>query len=122
MVIGENGLVTEEDLVELNVDDIPVNALDDVDLFLPSEYQDEVFANLLLNAITQYHSCETERRSLRHQGEHAKAEQLGKQAAVYRSQAALIQYEHPKTKELYKELAELKVMETKRNRDRVIKE
>jgi len=122
MPIGENGLVQEEDLIELNLDDIPIGALDNVDLSLPSEYEDEVFANSLLNAITQYHSCEAERRALRHQGEHVKAEQLGKQAAIYRSQAALIQYEHPNTKSLYKELAELRVMETKKNRDRATRE
>lgn len=122
MTIGENGLVQEEDLVELNLDDIPVGALEDVDLSLPSEYQDEVFANQLLNAITQYHSAEAERRAFRHQGDHPKAENMGKMAAIYRSLAAVIQYEHPNTKTLYKELAELRVVETKRNRDRATRE
>ena len=113
----DNGAVDTWDLEELTQEDIPVDALDNVDLSLPSEYEDEVFATQLLTAITQYHACETDRRSLRHQGEHQKAEAVGKQAAVYRSLAALIQYEHPNTKDLYKELARVRVVETQKVRN-----
>ena len=112
----ENGEVRGEDLTELNSDDIPVGALDNVDLFLPDEYQDEIFAQQLLLAITNYHTAENERRALRQQGENVKAENVGKLAATYRAQAALIQYEHPNTITLYKEIAGARVVETKRNR------
>ena len=112
----ENNTVTEEELAELEPDDIPIEALDNVELDLPSEYEDEIFATSLLQAIVNYHTCETERKALRHQGEHAKAEAMGKQAAIYRSQAALIQYEHPNTKTLYKELADFRARKLKAER------
>ena len=108
-----NGAVDDLEMLQ---EDIPISALENVDLSLPPEYEDEVFAAQLLSTITQYHSCEAERRSLRHQGEHTKAENVGKQAAVYRSLAALIQYEHPNTKAIYKDLAKLKVTETQKAR------
>lgn len=101
-------------------DDVPVSALESVVLDLPDQYTDEIFASQLLGIITNYHTAEVERRSLRHQGENAKAEQVGKQVAVLRTQAALIQHEHPETVELYQQLASLKVVETRRNRATVI--
>ena len=96
----------EEILSDLDLDSIPIEALDNVDLSLPDEYEDEIFAAQLLNAVTNYHTTEAERKAMRHQGEHQKAETLAKQAAVYRSMAALIQHEHPNTKTLYKQIAQ----------------
>lgn len=109
---------TEEILQELDLDSIPVEALDSVDLSLPDEYEDEIFAAQLLNAITNYHTTNTERKAMRHQGEHQKAETLAKQAAVYRSMAALIQHEHPSTRDLYKELAQQRANATREARSK----
>ncbi len=102
--------------------EIAVEAIDAVDLSLPYEYLDEVFAMQLLTAITGYHTCVAERRAFRHQGENTKAETLDKQASIYRSQAALIQHEHPNTVVLYKELAALRVVETKKARAKTLGE
>lgn len=113
-MIDENERDT--DLTEFNIDDIPIDALNGVDMELPDDYQDEIFAVHLLGVITQYHTAEAERRALRHQGEHVKAETIGKMAATYRAQAALIQYEHPATKEIYRTLAANQVKETQRVR------
>ena len=52
-----NGDEPEEDVDEL-LDDIPIAALDNVDLELPTEYEDEIFAIQVLNAVTNYHTCE----------------------------------------------------------------
>ncbi len=100
-------------------DDISITALEAVDLTLPDDFLDELFSLQLLNAIGNYHTCVSERRALRNQGEGAKADMIDRQASVYRAQAALIQHEHPNTIVLYKELANFKVTEARLERARV---
>ncbi len=121
----ENGAVDTADLEDLNEDeledkelDISIDALESVELDLPEEYLDEVFAMQLLTVITGYHTCVAERRAFRHQGKGSEAEKMSTQAAIYRAQAALIQYEHPNTKVLYKELADARAIATRKERDR----
>ena len=108
-----------EDLTELSSDDIPVGALEQVDLDLPDDYKDEIYAQQLLESITQYHTYTVQYRALRNQGDHTKAEQASKLAATFRAQAALIQYEHPNTVLLYKELAHLRVLQTQSERSKL---
>ena len=96
--------------------DISIEALDSVDLSLPEDYLDEVFAMELLTVITRYHTCVAERRAFRHQGKGSEAEKMSTQAAIYRAQAALIQHEHPNTRELYKELADARAVATRKDR------
>ena len=97
--------MTVDALAELNVDDINPAWLDAVDMAMPQEYLAELMAQKLLQAVAGYHASETERKALRHQGEHVKAEQMAKQAATCRATAAIIQHEHPAAVPIYKEMA-----------------
>ena len=92
-------------LAEVNADAIDPAWLDAVDMDMPQEYLDELMASKLLQAVAGYHASETERKALRHQGEHQKAEQMAKQAATCRATAAIIQHEHPLAIPIYKEMA-----------------
>ncbi len=79
-------------------------------------YANAIPANsLIISNIT----AEAERKAFRQQGDHAKAEHVSKMAAVYRTQAAYIQHQYPRTKTLYLELAALRAKETKANRAKV---
>jgi len=113
----DNGQVQTEELAEMELGEIPVAALENVVLELPDDYQDEIYATQLLEAITQYHTFTVQYRALRNQGDHSKADQAAKIAATCRAQAALIQYEHPNTILLYKKLANLRALETRGKRD-----
>jgi len=102
-------LETAEELTKELSFDISAAVLEGVDLSLPADYSDEIYAEQLLDSITQYHTYTTQYRALRNQGDHAKADIAAKMAAICRAQAALIQSEHPNTIELYKILANLRV-------------
>ena len=94
-----------DDLAVLNEDAIDPTWLDAVDMDMPQEYLDELMAQKLLQAVAGYHASETERKALRHQGEHQKAELMAKQAATCRATAAIIQHEHPASVPIYKAMA-----------------
>ncbi len=103
-------------------DNIPMEALEKVDLDLPVGWQDEIFASQLLDTITSYHAYQAQLRSARHQGDSGMIDKLSKQVAFCRNLAALIQHEHPSTVVLYKELAVAKaseLSETRRARTRI---
>ena len=97
--------MTVDALAEVNKDTIDPTWLDAVDMAMPQEYLDELMAQKLLQAVAGYHASETERKALRHQGEHQKAEQMAKQAATCRATAAIIQHEHPAAIPIYREMA-----------------
>ena len=96
---------TVDALAEVNEDAIDPAWLEAVDLDMPKEYMAELMAQKLLQAVAGYHASETERKALRHQGEHQKAEQMAKQAATCRATAAIIQHEHPASVPIYKDMA-----------------
>ena len=112
----ESPVSEELDAAELKI----IAALENIDDSLPKDYQDEMFAVEVLENLAAYHKSEAARRAARHQGEHDSATKLAKQAAVCRTAAALIQYEHPNTVALYKVLAEVKVMETRQRRQALL--
>jgi hypothetical protein len=103
-------------------DDVPIEALESVDLELPLEYEDELFAGELLENLAGYHKSELARRAARHQGDSASAEKLARQAAVCRTAAALIQHEHPATRLLYRDIAVAKATQAKRARAELLGE
>ena len=107
---------TDNNVVDLQEFDIPATMLDNVDLTLPDDYSDEIYAQQLLDSITQYHTYKVQYRSLWNQGDNIKAEIASKLAAICRAQAALIQSEHPNTIKLYKILADFKAAQIRRNR------
>ena len=102
-----------EDSPEL---DIPPEALDYVVDDLPSDYMDEIMAIEVLSHISNYHALSRIAKASRHGGDNAKATDTFKAAATERNAAALIQYEFPNTKIIYKELAEQKTRATKMQR------
>ena len=118
MVIEE--LEELEDLTEINPDDIPEGALDLVDLSLPDDYSDEIYSQQLLDSITQYHQFTIQYRALRKQGEQSKADQASKLASTCRTQAAVIQFEHPNTITIYKHLAHMRVLQTHADRAKLV--
>jgi hypothetical protein len=97
-------------------------ALETVDLDLPHDYEIEILAADLLDNISAYRKSEIARRAARQQGDHPTAEKLSKQAATCRSAAALIQHEYPDTKALYKELANIRVLQFRKNRSSFLEE
>ena len=109
-----NNIDSLEDL-EIEVD-VPIEALEAVDLELPQEYSDEVFAQEVLDNVVGYHKSEAARKAARHQGEHDQAEQLNKQSQICKAAAALIQHEHPATKVIYKQLASIRAAQVKASR------
>lgn len=109
-----NNISSIEDL-DIEVD-VPVEALETVDLELPSEYADEVFAQEVLDNIIGYHKSTTARKAALNQGNTEQAEQFGKQALICKAAAALIQHEHPNTKVIYKQIAVLQANRVKETR------
>ena len=104
-----NNISSIEDL-DIEVD-VPVEALETVDLELPSEYADEVLDNII-----GYHKSTTARKAALNQGNTEQAEQFGKQALICKAAAALIQHEHPNTKVIYKQIAVLQANRVKETR------
>jgi hypothetical protein len=93
------------ELEEINIDTVNPDWLESVDLEIPDDYLTEIMARKLLDTIGAYHTSEVDRKALRHQGDHVKAEQLAKQAATLRTVASIIQHQYPRTVQAYKELA-----------------
>lgn len=106
----------EEILAEMNQDSMPVEAWENVDLDLPGAYLDEIMAVKLVDVIHAYHLTEVERKSLRHQGQDAKAEEMGKQVGLLRDMAAFIQYTYPNTKTMYKQYATIRAKNSEKER------
>lgn len=109
-----NNISSIEDL-DIEVD-VPVEAFESVDLDIPTEYADEIFAQEVLDNIVSYHKSTTARKAALNQGNTEQAEQFGKQAQICKAAAALIQYEHPNTKKIYKEIAVLQANKVKEAR------
>tara|TARA_R110000824_G_scaffold11293_2_gene49308 strand:- start:1310 stop:1660 length:351 start_codon:yes stop_codon:yes gene_type:complete len=110
-----NSIDSIEDL-EIEVD-VPIEALEDVDLDLPDDFTDEMFAQEVLDNVVGYHRSETARKAAKHQGEDEQVEQFRKQAQICKAAAALIQYEHPNTKVIYKQIASIRATQIRANRD-----
>lgn len=113
-----NNIDSIEDL-EIEVD-VPIEALEDVDMELPKDFADEMFAEEVLSNVIAFHKTEAARKAAKHQGDHDRAELLNKQAQICKSAAALIQYEHPETKIIYKELASIRASQVKTNRQSIL--
>jgi selenocysteine lyase/cysteine desulfurase len=109
-------VVEDEPTTSIPEPDIPIEALESVDLGLPTVYLDEVMASKLLDVITSYHQITVDLKASRHQGDHSTAEVAAKAQAQARNSAALIQYEHPNTLVLYPELARAKALVVKEGR------
>ena len=92
----------EEDMPE---NDIPLEVLEAVHLDLPDEYLDEMLAAEMLNTILAYHSTQIQLKAHRHNEDGPAAEKARKLMMTLKTQAALIQHEHPATVAIYKELA-----------------
>ena len=99
--LSENG-TKKEDMPE---NDIPLEVLEAVDLDLPDEYLDEVLAAEMLQVILNYHVLQIRLKSFRHQDRGPDAEKARVDMVNMKTQAALIQHEHPATVAIYKELA-----------------
>lgn len=116
----DNGVDPEQE--ESIEETFPIEALEKLDDSLPKEYEDEILASELLDNLSVYHRSEKARKAARHQGDHKKAEELGKQAAICRTAAALIQYEHPGTIPIYKELARAKAIQSRKSREGLLED
>lgn len=115
-----NNIDSIEDL-EIEVD-VPIEAFENVDLELPNEFSVEMFANEVLENVVGYHKSETARKAASHQGNLEQAEQFSKQAQICKSAVALIQYEYPETKVIYKQLAKLRANQVKANRQNLMQQ
>ena len=112
----ESSVPSVEKVEEIPTPDILPEAIDTVDLSLPDAYEAEILAAEVLDHISNYRRLEASRRAARHQNQHDKATNFERDAAFSRNAAALIQYEHPSTKVLYKELAEARAKQLRLNR------
>lgn len=126
-MLGNNSVATiakdnqdqEQEQEELDPK-VPSEAMANVDMTLPSAWEDEVLAAHLLQIIASFHVATAELRAFRQIGNSEGIGRTTTMVAAYRAQAALIQYEHPNTIPLYKELAERKAADLQRNRRLVL--
>jgi len=116
---GTNG-ATNEDTQEADEDKIDetisLEVLEAVDLDLSGEYLDEILANEMLQVITSYHQTQIQLKAYRHNEDGPNAEKARKLMMTLKSQAALIQHEHPGTIPIYKDLATIRARSTKKAR------
>ncbi len=84
---------------------ISLDILNAVDLDAPPEFLDEVLAAEMLQIIQGYYSAQIQLKAYRHNEDGPNAEKARKLMVTLKSQAALIQHEHPNTLPIYKELA-----------------
>jgi len=87
-----------------------------VDLKMPSIYRDEIMAELMVAALTNYERDRQAIRSARNSGDNQRAELLFKQMSYNRLLVAIIQAEYPKVKALADEIMEEKAVLVQRNR------
>ena len=81
----------DQDKEELELK-VPVEAMDNVDLNLPGDYEDEVLGQHLLQVISSFHVKTAELRAYRQIGDSHGIERATKEVAAFRAQAAVIQY------------------------------
>ena len=108
---GKNGTKDQETDKEELEPSVPTEAMDNVDMELPSDYEDELLSQHLLQIIGSFHVATAELRAFRQVGDSQGIDRTSKQVAAFRAQAALIQYEHPNTVALYKRMASKRASE-----------
>ncbi|MEE9158105.1 MAG: hypothetical protein V3U60_06940 [Gammaproteobacteria bacterium] len=113
---------TIKELLKLeDFDDLPEISpavLERADLSLPETYLIESMAEELVAHLMAYHSSKVGVRTARAQGDHSKAEQLGKQMGYSRLAAALIQDEHKGVKGIADQISAYRAQTVKDQRSK----
>ena len=89
-----NGVVAEKDLEEA----VSQDALDNVDLSIPGDYQAEIMALELVVHLQNYHKAVAAAKAARQAENHQEAERLQKIVLLSKMNVALIQSKHPGAK------------------------
>lgn len=109
-----------EETAEVN--EIPVEALEDVDLTLPLEFRLDIFAMELLEHLSSYQRLAVAVKAARHQENHPRAEEVSRQMAYSRMMAALIQHEYPGAKAVADQIAQIRAKQAAEQRTALLKE
>lgn len=86
------------DTVENVEEFLPPEALDNVNLDIPNEYELEIMASNMAQYLTEHKSTMVGLRAARHNGDNERTSQLAKAEAFYRNAIAYIQYKYPDAK------------------------
>ena len=93
-----------------------------LDESLPAEFELEIMANQALEAIAQVKQLNQTWRASRNSGDHAKAKIVFDQMNANKVLAAIIQVEFPKCKPIVAQLAEIRVKQAHKAREKLLKE
>ena len=93
-----------------------------LDESLPSEYENEIMAQQVLDVLSALAQANQAYRAARNLSDNTKKKQLFEQINSLKVTAAIIQYEFPEAKKIADRIARLKVHNTNANRDRIEKE
>ena len=85
-------------MTDMPVAEIPVEALESVDLDVPGAFLDEIMAAEMMGLLSEYHKTVNGASAARHVGDHQRAEALTKQEAFLRAAIARIQHFYPNAK------------------------
>ena len=90
--------MNEQLLADIDLDSIPPEVIDSVDLTVPSAWMDAAMAVDLISYLRQYHQLDIQSRAARHMEDHPKAEETGKQKLYLKTIIGYIQWQHPGAK------------------------
>ena len=91
-----------------------------VDLSMPEDFLVDISANQMVEHMVSYEQSKQTWRSLRNQGNHAKAKQNFEQMQFNQLTIAIIQAKHPGAKKLADELMEVRAKQAKAQRSNVL--
>jgi hypothetical protein len=90
--------MAEQLLDGVDLDGIPPSVIDAADLSMPDEYTDGVMAVDMVSYLRQYHTLDFQQTAARHQEDHKRAEEIGKNKLWLKAIIGYIQWKHPRSK------------------------
>lgn len=90
--------MAEQLLAGMNLDEIPPDVIDGADLSMPVEFMDGVMAVDMVSYLRQYHTLDFQQTAARHQEDHKRAEEIGKNKLWLKTVVGYIQWKHPRSK------------------------
>ena len=98
-------ILDAENKLQNEIDDVPIAALEDVDLGLPDEFLLDIMADELLSVISTYHRADSGWRSAKNIGDVPRQKNMWDLRNYAKVTAALIQHRYPDAKALSDSLA-----------------
>ena len=90
--------MAEQLLDGVDLDGISPDIIDAADLSMPVEFMDGVMAVDMVSYLRQYHTLDFQQTAARHQEDHKRAEEIGKNKLWLKTIIGYIQWKHPRSK------------------------